>query len=194
MTDNVTPAEFPIEKPFSKKKSVPVSDDLKQRCKERLVQCKKQLGFPASMPTISFDLKGTTAGEAHHGINHVRLNAGLLNKYPEHFVHHVVGHELAHLAAKERHADKKIAGHGFEWRHEMSKLGLPAYQYHVYDISPAPASPLRAQKHPRFLPETIRVQCPCSVATLRGKRLIDWQEGLVLCCPKCRKAFTLLAQ
>lgn len=87
-----------------------------------------------TLPTVSFDLRGKTAGQAFPGHHHIRLNGQLLNENPEHFIQQTVGHEWAHLACHFQFG-ARVAAHGKEWRGIMAKLGIPPNRCHTYDTS-----------------------------------------------------------
>lgn len=116
---------------FSRTRGAPVSAALQQRCVDRIVQCHQI--FPTKMraPTLSFDLRGTTAGQAFPAKHHIRLNGQLLNENVEEFIEQTVGHEWAHLAAIHLHGPK-IRAHGPEWKNVMVKMGLDPARCHTY--------------------------------------------------------------
>lgn len=109
------------------------------RVRERIAQVVQLLhakGVALPMPTVSFDLRGKTAGQAWLQKNHVRLNAVLLSENVEHFIEQTVGHEVAHLAAHFKHGSR-IQPHGQEWQAMMACIGLSARRCHSYDVSRA---------------------------------------------------------
>lgn len=121
---------------FSRTRGAPVAPHIQQRCVARIVQCHSMVKTTMASPTISFDLRGTTAGQAYPGKNHIRLNGQLLNENTDHFIEQTVGHEWAHLAAANLHGHK-IRSHGPEWKAVMHKLGLDAARCHAYTTQKA---------------------------------------------------------
>lgn len=187
---------WPNEIRFSKTKGHPVSQELKEACMRRAVECFNIAQLPKTMPTISFDLRGTTAGEAFYLKNHLRFNAQLLHENKDHFVHQVVAHEFAHLSSFVRHGEAG-KGHGLYWRQEMSLLGVPAHQFHNYAVTPARTTGgstnqtkiVREEGDPRFLPSRLKIRCGCATGWLSGAKLYAWQEGSELICPRCNQRF-----
>lgn len=116
---------------FSRTRGAPVAQPIQQRCVERIVQCHRLVSTTMASPTVSFDLRGTTAGQAFPGKNHIRLNGQLLNDNTDDFIEQVVGHEWAHLAAIHLHG-QKIRSHGPEWKRVMQSLSLDPARCHTY--------------------------------------------------------------
>ena len=128
---------LPLEKSVSRFKELPLSAALKLRCKQRVAQCVSvyvSAGFSFSMPTISFDLRGRTAGKAFLQKNHVQFNAVLLGENAEKFIEQTVGHEVAHLATFARYG-RKAAAHGVEWQNSMRVIGLQPDRCHSFDTA-----------------------------------------------------------
>src|SRR4051794_7805732 len=81
-------------------------------------------------PTLSYDLRGHTAGQAFSNNTkqtyRIRLNCALLwdPEYQDDMVAQVVPHEVAHIVCAQVYGKK--VGHGFEWKHLMRQLGLDA--------------------------------------------------------------------
>lgn len=121
---------------FSRTKGAPVAPDIQQRCVDRILECHALVPTNMKAPTLSFDLRGTTAGQAFPAKHHIRLNGQLLNENTERFIEQTVGHEWAHLAAAHLHGHK-IQGHGKEWKSLMVRLGLKPERCHTYDTQNA---------------------------------------------------------
>ena len=121
---------------FSRTRGAPVPQHLQQRCLDRIVQCQTLVKTTMASLTVSFDLRGTTAGEAYPGKHHIRLNGQLLNENTDDFIEQTVGHEWAHLAAANLHGPK-IRAHGPEWKSVMTKLGLDPAKCHTYKTQKA---------------------------------------------------------
>ena len=119
---------------FSRTRGAPVEPLLQQRVLTRIVECHTHHGGSMPVPTVSFDLRGKTAGQAFLSKHHIRLNGQLLNENPDDFIHQTVGHEWAHLLCHYRHGPR-VAAHGKEWKLIMVALGLNPERCHTYDTT-----------------------------------------------------------
>lgn len=167
---------LPQEVSFSKTGAPPVAYGLRMRVRERIAQLVSMLhakGIALPMPTVSFDLRGKTAGQAWLQKNHVRLNAVLLSENADEFIEQTVGHEVAHLAAHFKHG-ARIQPHGPQWRHMMTCLGLPAERCHDYDVSRAAVG------------GTVAWRCGCQVYQLSARRSSTAQKQGYRC-RKCHQ-------
>jgi SprT protein len=127
--------QLPTEINISKFKTQPVSENLKNQCKQKLAalyQIFRKNNIHMKMPSISFDLRGKTAGQAYLQKHHVQFNAILLNENPKAFLDEIIGHELAHLAAFQGF---KETGHGARWKQCMAMIGLEPKRCHNLDTS-----------------------------------------------------------
>lgn len=101
-------------------------------------------------PTVSYDLKGTTAGTANYVSWHIRLNPVLLMENVEDFLTRTVPHEFAHLACDQLYpeahrpngagfrmygARQKREVHGPKWQSIMRVLGADPSRCHSYDVA-----------------------------------------------------------
>jgi SprT protein len=86
------------------------------------------------MPTVAFDLRGTTAGIAYLNKNLVRYNAVLLTENVEDFLGDTVPHEIAHLIAHQVYG-KRISAHGQEWKSVMRAFGVEPSRTHSFDTT-----------------------------------------------------------
>lgn len=130
---------LPAEIEFSSTRAQPVSEALRYAARKRIAECVRiyhAAGVRMPMPTVSFDLRGKTAGQAYYTKNHVRLNAVLLTENTTEFIEQTVGHEVAHLAARFKYTSA-IQSHGPEWQAMMAVLGLDARRCHSYDVTNA---------------------------------------------------------
>jgi SprT protein len=128
---------LPREAPISKRRAPPVAPAIKERAKKSLAYwvelARQRFKLPLFMPTISFDLVGTTAGKAFLLQRHVQLNAVLLTENLESFEQDTIPHELAHLIVY--HVLGRSGGHGPEWKEAMRRLGLDPKRTHNYDVA-----------------------------------------------------------
>lgn len=166
---------------FSKiKKQVPVDADTIHRCLLRIAQCYQiaaQRGIHCELPTVSFDLRGTTAGKAFYLRNHIQLNPILLNENKNAFIARTAGHEAAHLIA-HHHFGNKIKGHGTEWQEVMRWLGQEASRCHQYDT-----------KNSAIVKRTVEYRCDCNVPIFLSTKhhLLIQAKRRRLICNKCGK-------
>ena len=86
------------------------------------------------MPTVSFDLRGRTAGQAYTTKNHVRLNAVLLTENAQEFIEQIVGHEVAHLVDRYQNGNATDP-HGPKWQAIMVAFGLLPAPRHSLDVT-----------------------------------------------------------
>ncbi len=134
--------QLPLETLSAKAESLRVPAALKLKCREQLARLHDALlgkGFAWPMPTVSFELRGRTAGQALWPSNHVRLNAVLLVENPDAFLEGVIGHELAHLATHARYG-VAVKAHGPQWQSVMRLLGLKPSRCHTLDTRRAAVS------------------------------------------------------
>lgn len=125
------------------------------------------------MPTVSFDLRGKTAGQAYLNNNHVRLNAVLLTENAEEFIEQTIGHEVAHLATHCKYGPN-VDGHGPEWRGMMVAFGLEPNRCHSYDVSNSAVG------------QTYAFTCGCTTYSLSAKRYPRALRGAYKC-KRCKK-------
>lgn len=153
--------QLPQERPVARWVPPFIAPALKLACKQRIADCTARYnaaGVRMAMPTVSFDLKGKTAGKAFLERNHVQLNAVLLTENAEEFIEQTVGHEVAHLATHARHG-RKAQAHGSEWKQMMRLIGLEPLRCHSFDTSNSALSKA-----------TFRYLCGCREHMLTARR------------------------
>jgi len=127
-------------------------------------------------PTLSFDLRGTTAGMAYMGLrNHIQINSVLFNENKDSFFKRTIPHEVSHLVAYIVFGDR---GHGKDWKFVMTRLGCDPSRCHSYDVSNVKIS----KTVKRFL-----YSCGCPQNLRVTKQNHDKLIGKVAVCPKCRQ-------
>lgn len=117
-----------------------VQRDVELKIQEGLNIAGEFYGKTFSFPSISYDLRGKTAGTATYQKNHIRLNATLLMENKEHFMETTVPHELAHLLTYQvfgvpRDRNGRHRPHGIEWEGMMQLLGVNPNRTHSYDTT-----------------------------------------------------------
>ncbi|MGX2965615.1 MULTISPECIES: SprT family zinc-dependent metalloprotease [Shewanella] len=114
------------------------------------------LGRALKRPSVSFALRGRSAGTAHPTENRLRFNPVLLEQNLHTFTHEVVPHEICHLLCFQLHG--KTRPHGKEWQSLMRRIyGLAPRTTHSMDIS-------------SVKPRTLLYQCGCGVVELSIRR------------------------
>ena len=145
------------------------------RINRKLRECAEKLNYDYELPTVSFDLKGRTAGQAFYSGNRIRLNLELLNKNREEMIENTLPHEFAHIAAFKFYGEEG-KGHGHYWKLTMMRLGLEPKRCHNMEVTPA-------RKHQKF---DYSCKCPGKVFKI-GKNVHEKiQSGRPRYCPSCR--------
>ena len=123
---------------MSAKKLPDIHPALQARVEERLGAlldtARERWGRVFPIPQVTYDIRGKIAGLAASSGNRIRLNPILLLANTDHFIHHTVGHELAHLVCWQVFG-QKVRPHGRQWRYVMTVFGLPANRCHTYDLA-----------------------------------------------------------
>lgn len=130
----------------SSPKAVEVPQEIKQKVIDRINLCiaiiQAQYNVEIKFPTITYDLRGRTAGQAKwtfdqtkpNAIWQIRLNSILLMENLHDMLMNTVPHEVAHLAVYAIHG-RNAAPHGVEWANVMYYLGLNATRTHNYNTA-----------------------------------------------------------
>lgn len=91
--------------------------------------------FP--IPTLRFDIRGRTAGQAIYNTNVIRLNPTLFRENENQFITKTIPHEVAHLISRQVFG-KNGRGHGEGWKSVMRALGvIEITRCHSYDTKPS---------------------------------------------------------
>ena len=107
---------------------------LEKRLTDLLAIAERHWKRSFTMPLVSYDLRGRSAGQALQVKNLVRFNRTLLLENQESFLFQTVGHELAHILCWQVYGHR-VRPHGKEWRQVMAVLGLPPNRCHTYDTA-----------------------------------------------------------
>lgn len=165
---------------------------IQQRVTDKLVEviaiCEKQFNRKFTMPTVAYDIVGTTAGYANYGMHRIRLHPILLMENLEQMINETVPHEMAHLITglvyphiKERTfaysgfgvKATKCAHHGPEWQGVMRLMGLNPARCHSMDTSSFVVKhayvcstcnreyKLTQRRHNKFQKNTAAYRCHC---------------------------------
>lgn len=169
--------------------------DLKQRTIQQVHHfvdlANKRYGINMSYPTITFDLRGTTAGMAYSGEHKVQFNAGLLVRNVDEMLEDTVPHEVAHLVTYRLHPTSRrwtgkkwvrtIKPHGDEWKSVMRALGVTPDRTHNMDVSE-----VRVKKNVT----KYEYRCNCRTHEVGGKVHNKIQAGHTYTCRKCKGKLT----
>ena len=109
---------------------------LNKQIKETLALAEEKYDVKFPTPTVLFDLRGHTAGQAFFNKNKIRLNRYLLEKYGDDFISRTVVHELGHLISYKLYGING-RGHGAAWKRVMRAIGGPTSRCHSYETKAA---------------------------------------------------------
>lgn len=167
---------------FRQAMELPPDDAVEQKVQSTIYTLQEKLGDPYNItikaPTVTYDLKGTTAGMAVFDrltkTGNIRINNALL--YTDHYedmIQDTVPHEVAHIVARQVYGN--IKPHGKEWQYVMALLGLSATRCHDYDVT-------HSRTHIKFT-----YTCRCGPIHKVGSALhTKMQSGRHRTCKACR--------
>lgn len=104
------------------------------KIRETLDKAKAIWGRDFPMPQVSFELRGSTAGNYSYREGKIRLNRALLLREADKFIDRTPGHEAAHLVTRHVYGPF-VKPHGAEWRTVMIRLGMKPERCHSYDVT-----------------------------------------------------------
>ncbi|MTI12740.1 SprT family zinc-dependent metalloprotease [Sansalvadorimonas verongulae] len=155
--------------------------DIHTRIQQLLNIASAHYGMPFSPPRILVNLSGADAGQAIPEDNLLRFNQDFCRHNPQHFIHHIVGHETAHLVAQTVYGHT-IAAHGQEWQGVMKRVfHLPPATTHNYDLRYSPRY--------RFI---YGCRCPKRETPLSAIRHNRQKRGIVYFCADCGTRYSYL--
>lgn len=115
----------------------------RQAIADAVVRGCEVLGLPLFMPACSFDLRGTTAGQALCQFlgrklvgATVRINGQLLLDNEQEMLEETLPHEVAHILTDLKHG-RGTKPHGAEWQRVMLALGKQPTRTHEMETTPA---------------------------------------------------------
>lgn len=169
---------LPREVPIAKRRAPVVSREVKERAKKSLAHwvgvAREKFNRPVAMPTISFDLVGTTAGKAFQAQRHIQLNAVLLTENLAAFESDTIPHELAHVLVMDFTGSR--GGHGPEWQSTMRRLGVMPERTHTFDVT-----------NSRTTEVVQGYACGCGPHPMTTRKHNSARRGTRYICKKCRK-------
>ncbi len=164
---------------------------VEQKLKQGLDIANKKYKLNMQMPTINYNLRGTTAGKAWGGAKYlIQFNPTLLMENVDDFIKRTVPHELAHLIHFRVHpedvrrmfkGDKRDI-HGANWQRIMIELGGDPSRCHSYDITN-----VQSRKA-----GTVEYTCSCNKTFhLGAKRHQRHQINPCIYCRSCKQYLVL---
>jgi SprT protein len=111
-----------------------LTEKVKAKVKEIYDKAEKTFGREFVFPTITFDLEGTRAGEAHYKHNLIKFNYRLLSENFDAFMKETCAHEVAHLLVRTLYSNTK-KHHGPEFFAVGQRLGYNLSTHHTFDTS-----------------------------------------------------------
>ena len=140
----------------------------------------EKYGLAMNYPTVSFRLRGKTAGTANYGKQEIRYNAVLLEENGDNFLGRTVPHEVAHLVTRQKYGNRASA-HGYEWKSVMRAFGLNPTRCHSYDVSNSTVKTVK---------RGFEYKCSCrtyDLTVIRHKRIM---KGAKYTCRSCKTTLT----
>ena len=140
-------------------------------------------GVELTMPDITFDLAGTSAGQyrrarrSRRDQHQLRFNPYLLARYLGEGLIATVPHEVAHYAVAVLYSGRLSRPHGREWHRIMGILGATPDVTHRHDLA---GLPVRQQRRWRY-------RCACREHALSTTRHNRVQRGTSYLCLSCRQ-------
>lgn len=156
---------------------MPLLASNKQLLLTRVEECyqlaEQHLTIVLPRPEILFNQRGKIAGSAWLHRNTLRFHPTIYQQNREHFLEHVVAHEVAHLIVWQQFG--RVRPHGKEWQAMMiAVFSLPPERTHQYDTD-------------NIGIKTIPYQCKCSILSFSVKRHNNVLKGTSYLCRRCRQ-------
>ena len=127
--------------------------------------------FP--FPDVLLNQRGKIAGCAHLQKNTLKFHPLLYQQNQEHFLTHVVPHEIAHLLVWQLYG--KTAPHGKEWQNIMvGVFNLPPHRTHQYNVD-------------NIGIKTVLYTCGCGELAMTIRRHNKVLKGAIYRCKKCHQ-------
>jgi len=161
---------------------MPLSKHLTQQVFDRVEHCYLQaeihLSCALARPTILFNQRGKIAGSALLQRNTLKFHPKILAQNEQHYLEHVVPHEVAHLIVWQRYG--KVAPHGQHWQYIMTQIfNLPADRTHSYNTD-------------NIGIKSFDYQCQCTVVKFSTRRHNQVLKGARYLCRSCRSELIAL--
>jgi len=152
-----------------------LSLELQQHLLARVSECyrvaNRRLNTSFTEPTVLFNQRGKIAGCALLQTNTLRFHPLIYQQNQQHFIEHVVPHEIAHLLVWQLYG--KTPPHGKAWQQIMTQIfELPPLRTHQYDVGDLGI-------------KTIAYTCACGDIRLTIRRHNKVLKGAQYCCRVC---------
>lgn len=136
-------------------------------------EAQRILGREFPFPEVLFNQRGKVAGCALLQKNTLKFHPTLYQQNQEHFLMHVVPHEIAHLLVWQLYG--KTSPHGKEWKNIMiGVFGLPPERTHQYNVE-------------NIGIKTINYACECGEVAMTIRRHNKVLKGAIYRCRTCGK-------
>lgn len=134
----------------------PVPSTLQEAILHKIESCiymaEIKLGITQPMPSVNFDLKGTTGGTANVFTNTISVNRILFLENVNEYIEKIIPHEVSHLVAFKKFG-MNIRAHGKEFKYVMRMLGVTPFRCHTLNAQNA-----RVRKVKRYAYECVHCQ------------------------------------
>ena len=157
-----------------------IPTEILERCHNKVQDCistiKQKYACEIRPISLSFGLKGQSAGSANVVKHHIKINPILLMENLDEMINQTIPHEVAHIAADIVYK-RSCKSHGREWKHLMSVLGREPLRTHDYDVSRAMVRHVRRYN----------VNCDCKehiVSSIIYNRIL---KGQIYVCTTCNQ-------
>ncbi|WP_252106279.1 MULTISPECIES: SprT-like domain-containing protein [unclassified Halomonas] len=149
---------------------------------DEALACARDVHPALPAPTVWFDLKGASAGQAHLGRGGLRFNQALLLDNRQAYFDEVIPHEMAHWLVFHLENGPRLKPHGREWQTVMRELyWLVPRVTHRFDIA-------HSQRRP------YHYRCACQSHYFTGQRHAQTRRGRRYACKKCGAALRFIAE
>jgi SprT protein len=161
-----------------------IPTEILERCYSKTQDCISKITqkYPYKIRpiTLSFNLRGQSAGTANIIKHHIKINPILLMENLDEMINQTSPHEVAHIAADIVYR-RSCKAHGWEWKHLMSVLGCKPLRTHNYDVSKATVRHVRRYN----------ANCGCKehpISSIIYKRIV---KGRTYTCTTCKQKLTI---
>lgn len=153
-------------------------ESLIDKCNSILVETENKESLEYS--TVSYNLKGKTAGIAIYGRNIIKLNKVLITENFEYFLADTIPHEVAHIVTAHFFGYQK-RHHGKVWKFIMQNIfGIKASRCHDLDTSNSIGRNVKKFEY----------KCECQkqlISAIKHNKIIKGENHI---CIKCKSIVT----
>lgn len=143
--------------------SLPYTDVFQAQVERYIELARTQFSSSIRVPTIGFRKAGKTGGSAHLQRNHINFNPHFIDDNYDHYMTHVIPHEVAHIVCYQLFG--RVKPHGKEWQSMMTK---------VFNAEPHVTHSMTSE---RAVSRTFTYQCDCGPVELSVRRHNKVERG-----------------